>query len=189
MSQEINRISAYLHTRPIAPILEQSDEKENLIALKVMCVLDFEMEQNHLYDRIQNAKRDTLMMQLMQFHTFQSFKFYEYNVKREIKQFALRCTACGLLGPYACILSHMAINHDLHIGLKMCLYCDRVQLQKHFDNNSLERCYRSYLREQNITENDTNVCKIVTEFYDLLKKISEKFSIITTRNHNYAAKR
>lgn len=188
MPREVNRIASYLRTRPIAPILEQSNEKENLIALKVMYILDYETERIKLYERMQSVNSNTLLTQLMQFHTFQSFKFYDYIVKRELKQYVLRCTMCGLLGPYASILSHMAINHDVHIGLKMCLFCDRVELQKHFDNNSLERCYRNYLREQLINE-ETNVCQIMTDFYDMLRKISEKFSIITIRNHNYAAKR
>lgn len=183
------QIASYLRTRPIAPIFKRSNEKGNAIALKIMCILDKETERSQLYDRIQKTKSDTLMMQLMQFHTFQSFRFYDYNVKREIKQYALRCTACGLIGPYACILTHMAINHDLHIGLKMCVYCDRAELQKHFDNNSLERCYRNYLRERNINECDTVEGKIVSEFYDMLRKICEKLSIVTVRNHSYAAKR
>lgn len=189
MSREVNCIAAYLRTRPIAPILEQSDEKENLIALKVMYILDFEMDRNELYTRMENVNCDTLLMQLLRFHTFKSFKFYEYTVKRELKRLTLQCTVCGLLGPYACILSHMAINHTLHVGLKMCLYCDRVELRKHFDNNSLDRCYRNYLRERNINESDTNVCKIVSEFYDMMRRISEKFSVITVRKHNYAGKR
>lgn len=189
MCREMKRIAAYLRTRPIAPILALSDESRGLAALKVMFVLDYEMERSRMYERIQSADSDTLLLQLLHFHTFQSFKFYEYNVRKEMKPFALQCTACGLLGPYAYILSHMAINHNLHIGLKMCLYCDRVELQKHFDNNTLDRCYRTYLRDRNITEWHTNVCKIVTEFYDFLKKIAERFSTVTIRSNNYAAKR
>lgn len=46
MSIEADRITEYLRTRPIAPILEQSDEKENLIALKFMYILDYETERN-----------------------------------------------------------------------------------------------------------------------------------------------
>lgn len=189
MSREINHIAAYLRTRPIAPVLAQSNESEGLRALKVMLVLDHEMERIHMYERIQSANSETLLMQLMLFHTFQSFKFYDYNVRKEIKTFALQCTACGLLGPCAYILSHMAINHNLHIGLKMCSYCDRVELQKHLENKTLDRCYRNYLRDRNIIEWDTNVCKIVAEFYEWLKKFAEKISNVTTRHQNYAAKR
>lgn len=189
MSSEEESIAAYLRTTPIAPILEQSDENQSLIALKVMAVLDNEMNRNGLYNRIDRTNSDTLLMQLLQFHTFQSFKYYDYVLRREIKRLTLRCTVCGLFGPFTCILSHMAINHDSHIGLKMCLYCDRVEMQKHFENHSLDRCYVKYLREQNITASEKIVCEIVAEFYDMLRKISDKFSIITTRNQTYSAKR
>lgn len=189
MPTEADSIAAHLRTRPIAPILEQSNEKQNLVALKVMSVLDFEMDSIGLYSRIKTVNSDRLLMQLMQFHTFQFFKYYEYNVNREIKRLILQCTVCGLVGPYACIVSHMAINHDLHTGLKMCLYCERVELQKHFNNNSLERCYKIYLRDRNIDEVDTRVSNIVKEFYKMLWRISGKFSIITIRNQNYGAKR
>lgn len=189
MCDEAYRIIEYLQTRPIAPILEQSDEKGNIVALKFMYILDNETERSQLYDRIRNAKSASLMQQLMQFHTFKSFKFYDYNVKRGLKTFVLQCTACKLIGPYPYILSHMAINHNLHIASKMCGYCDRVELQKHFDSNTLGRCYGNYLRDRNIYDWDANVCKIVVEFYDMLKRVSDQFSIITIRSQNYAAKR
>lgn len=189
MSSEANWIATYLRSRPIAPILEQSNEKENLIALKFMYCLNYEIEQNKLYDRMQNANSDALMMKLMEFKSFKSFLFYEYTVKQELDRFALLCTVCGLLGPYRCILSHMAINHNTHTGSKMCLYCDGIELQKHFDENSLKQCYRNYSREQNINESDRSVCKVVKEFYDLLKEISVKFSLITTRSQQFTAKR
>lgn len=188
MSSEIDYITEYLRTRPIAPILERSVEKDNLIALKFM--LDYEMEQRKLYRRIQNINSASLlMMQLMQFHSFESFRFYDYVVKQEVNKLVLQCSSCGLIGPYASMQTHMAINHNVHIASKMCGYCNCVELREHFDNNTIGRCLVNYLNERNISEWDTNVCNIVAEFYDILRNIAEKFSIITTRRKNYAAKR
>lgn len=190
MSEEVNRLTAYLQKRPIAPILAQSDEKQNLTALKFMVILDHETERNQLYTRMRMVNSTSLMLQLMQFHKFESFTFYDYSrIRREMKTFVLQCSACGLIASYACIMVHMAVNHNLHMGSKMCGYCDRAEIQKHIDNNTLDRCCGNYLRERNITKWDTTVCKIVAEFYDMLKIISEKFSVVTFRNHNYAAKR
>lgn len=106
MSSEIHRIAAYLRTRPIAPILAQSNEKQSLVALKFMVILDHETERNQLYQRMRMVNSTSLMLQLMQFHKFESFKFYDYAIKRnEIVCFAMHgvwadCTVCMHFGAH-----------------------------------------------------------------------------------------
>lgn len=126
---DIARITSHLCGRPIARIFEQSREKDTAVALKLMCILDFHIDRSNLYTQIQ-ATNPKLLAQLMKFHTFASYRFFDYAVNKDFAKRILRCKFCDLVGRHANILSHMAINHNCHIGLKMCVYCNRVELKK-----------------------------------------------------------
>lgn len=183
---EIARIAAHLRGRPIARIFEKSNEKDNAIALKLMCILDFQMEQLNLYTEIQSTNPKLLGL-LLQFSSFASFRYYDYAVKKEFGPRILRCKFCNLVGPYASILSHMAINHNTHVGMKFCLYCNRVELEKHFDENSLDQCYQNYYQrnEWHDFECGTKVLGIVVKFFGMLKRLSKKLEIYSMRQKQY----
>lgn len=177
------RMITHLRRRPIARIFEQCREKDNDAALKLMCILDYGTERLDLYTKIQAAS-PKFLAQLMQFYTFASFKFYNYLVKKEIGARILRCKFCDLIGPYANILSHMAINHNAHIGVKMCVYCNRTELDKHFEDKTLDECYQKYVERVKIYDDEwhSNVCEIVAKFYGMLRKLSKKLDICSNRN-------
>lgn len=179
-------VAKHLQTSPFASIFEQSNEKDDAVALKLMCIVNFETQRHSLYPRIQEAS-PKLLAQLMQFHSYGTFKYYDYQVGGEIGKRVLKCKFCELIGPYGLILTHMAINHNAHIGLKKCAYCNRVVLKRHFADASIEQCYARYLRNNHI-EMDAGtmkVYKIVIKFYDMLKDLSIKFAISTIRNHGF----
>lgn len=178
-------IAIHLSKRPIALVLERSSEKTNPIALQLMCIIDYYMEERHLYARISKTQNPKLLMQLMKFHTYISFKYYDYRASRKIGDKILRCKFCNLIGPYAYILTHMAVNHNAHIGLKLCAYCNRQELKIHFNDGLFEHCYDHYIRKQQMIKDD-EICEIVAAFYSLIKEIAEKLNICTVRNHAYA---
>lgn len=76
---EIHRISNHLKNQPIAGIFKNSNEKDNIVALKFMAVVDFHIQRNEwkLYDRINNSS-PKLMSQLLQFRSYETFTYYEY---------------------------------------------------------------------------------------------------------------
>lgn len=179
-------IAIHLLKRPFAPILEQSGDKTNPLALQLMCIIDYYMEESSLYSRIAQLQSPKLLVQLMKFHSFAAFKYYDYRANRIICNKILQCKFCDLHGSYPLILTHMAVNHNVHIGLKFCTYCNnRNELKTHFNDYSLDHCYKSYIRKHEITKND-EFCEIVTNFYGMIKKIAEKLFISVIRNHGYA---
>lgn len=183
---DIARIAEHLRGRPIAIVFEQSHEKDNIIALKLMCILDFQMELLDLYSKIQSSNPKLLGL-LLRFSSFASFKYYDYAVKKEIGPRILRCKFCDLVGQYAHILSHMAINHNTNVGMKICVYCNRVELEKHFVENSLDQCYQKYLQqnEWHDYECNENVLDMVINFFGMLKRLSKKFEIYSMRQKQY----
>lgn len=86
----------YLLHRPIASILEKSTEKNDLKALKVMCVIDFEMDKRGYY--VQMEKHHKLKEQLLNFHSFGSLQFYDCRVNAGIGSRVLQCKFCELIG-------------------------------------------------------------------------------------------
>lgn len=184
----INVIAEHLQKGAFASIFRNSTEKDRSdpTALKLMCIVDYNTQRLELYERMQ-AAYPKLMTHLMQFHSYGLFKYYDYLVGHEIGKRVLQCKFCELIGPYGLILTHISINHDAHIGLKTCVYCNRTDLKKHFSDDSLPECYSNYLQRNSI-QWDENVCTIVFEFYDMLKEISAKFDISTIRHHGFAGK-
>lgn len=183
----IAQIVRHLRGRPIACIFEQSHEKDNLIALKLMCILDSEMDRLNLYAEI-NATNPKLLGLLLRCTSFATFKYFDYAVKKEIGPRILRCKFCELVGPYACILSHMTISHNTHVGVKVCAYCNRCELQKHFEENTLDECYQRYIQQNEWHEFECNVgaLNIVIKFFEMLKRLSKKFEVYSIRQKSYA---
>lgn len=182
-------IGKYLLNRPIGPVFGSSDEKDHVKALQMMCIFDREMEKNGLYDRISKTNHKKLLVQLMNFRSFASFQYYNYvNNKKDQKEMAkkiLQCKFCDLVGPYNYVLSHMAINHDAHIGLKVCAYCNRKKLKEHFTEKSFNECYENYIDTHKITVN-FEINKIVADFFTLLKDMGRKFNVLINRRDNFA---
>lgn len=175
----IEAIAVHLRKGPFASIFEQSNEKDDHVALKLMCIVDYNVKRWGLYKHMQDTN-PRLLAQLMQFQSYGKFKFYDYQVGHEIGKRVLQCKFCDLIGPYGYIFTHMAINHNDHSPLKTCAYCNRIDLKKHFGDDSLHPCFANYLRTNAIEWNE-NVCNIVTNFYDMLKELANKFKIITIR--------
>lgn len=163
-----------------------ANEQCNPVAVKLMCIVDYNVQRLNLYE-LMRAAYPKLVAQLLQFHSYGMFKYFDYTVGLEIGQRVLQCKFCELIGPYALILTHMSVNHDAHIGSKQCVYCNRTELRKHFGDGTLAECYTNYLERTHI-QRDENVCNIVTEFYKMLKNISSDFDISTIRNHGFAGK-
>lgn len=182
----ISRIVAHLRGRPMARIFEQCHEKNNIIALKLMCILDAELERLNLYSEIQ-ASNPKLLGLLLRTTSFATFKYYDYVVKKEIGRRILRCKFCDLVGGYACILSHMAMSHNTNVGMKVCAYCNRCELEKHFAENTLDQCYQRYLQqnEWHDYECNANVLDIVAKFFAMLKRLSKKFDVYSIRQKKY----
>lgn len=187
--QEFQAIAQHLKKGSFAPIFQQSNEKDHHLALKLMCIVDFHAQKWNLYERVAKAGNPKLLMQLIKFDSYGSFKYYDYQVGKGIGKRVLKCKFCDLVGPYGLILSHMAITHNAHIPLKTCAYCMRTDLKKHFDEDELHQCYEKYIERENIERDKIEmVCEIVTDFYGMLKALSDKFKTTTIRNHSFTGK-
>lgn len=183
---DVQAIAAHLKRGPFATIFDQSNEKTDSIALKVMCIIDYNVQGLDLYRRME-AAGPKLLTQLLKFHSFGQLKYYDYIVGSEIGKRVLQCKFCEFTGQYGLVLTHMAINHNTHIGLKTCVYCNTMDLKTHFGSETLTECYNSYLQRNGIQWNE-EVCNIAAEFYDMLKRISYKLGVHTARTHGYHGK-
>lgn len=179
----IDALRAHLVKRPIAAIFENSNEKNDETALKFMCLVDYYVAEHKFYDEF--VKYPKLMAQLLRFHSYSSFVFYSYPAIRTISGHLLQCKFCELTGPYSHILTHMAINHNAHIGLKTCAYCNRSQLIEHMQNGTFNTCYQHYMTTHGIDPNAVNV-EIVNNFYKLLKNISSALDVLIFRTEAFA---
>lgn len=179
----IDALRAHLAKRPIAPIFESSHERNDGTALKFMCLVDYYVAEHKFYDEF--VKYPKLMAQLLRFHSYRSFVFYSYPAIRTISGLLLQCKFCELTGPYSHILTHMAINHNAHIGLKQCAYCNRTQLTEHIQNGTLATCYQHYLTIHGIDPKAVDV-DILNKFYKLLKNISSALDVVIPRSEAFA---
>lgn len=167
---------AHLRGRPLGRIFDQIyNETDNIAALELLSILDREMEQLNLYTEILEANPKLLGL-LLRLSSFASFHYYDYMVTKQIGARILRCKCCDLVGPYATILSHMAISHNVHTAVNICMYCDRYELKKHFENSSLDQCYQHYMHQNEWDDFcSANVLQIVAKFFEMLKRVSKKF--------------
>lgn len=192
----ILRLMEHLLTRPIAPMLEHlgETEKNDEIALKFMCVVDYDVTRKSLYERISDTKFPKLFNELLGFHSYKSFQYYDYVGNNHFSGKFLQCkfAQCQFFGPYTLVLTHMAINHNMHYGFKLCAYCCRVELKMHLADGSFQRCHEQYLQRTDISDKVFEVgavCAIIADFYDVMKECAKKFGVYTKRQlHNYAGK-
>lgn len=168
----------YLSNRRIAPILHNSTEKDDLIALKLMCIIDYYTEQGKLYSNIEREPK--LLTQLMQFKSYGSFTYYDCIVDRVNGECLLQCEFCEFIGSYALVLTHMAINHNAHISNKMCAYCKRKDVVTHSEN-TLQNCYENYLKKHSLRVDGVKT-EITFEFFKILKNIAKRLKVIIIRN-------
>lgn len=181
-------ILSYLSRRPIAPIVEKSNEKNNVRALQLMCIVDHHMGQRKMYDRF--AGHPKMLTQLLQFHSFVSFKYYDYRANSKMFQKLMQCKFCELIGPCTLILTHMSMNHNTHIGLKTCIFCNRTDFADHLKTNTgLDDCYHEYKTKYNEIEElskDHNLLNAIVDFYEMLNAISSRLNVCILRTHGFA---
>lgn len=184
----IPELQEYLKSQPIAPVFEalQDDEKNNEIALKFMFIVNYMGLQTGLYQRIYGSNQPKLLHQLLGFHSYKLFTYYQYVSSGTFLGKDLQCKigGCQFFGPYMTTLTHMAVNHDKHSSSKMCAYCCRIKLKAHFDDDSFQRCYEKYLQRDDILDMGTEATamdEIVTNFYKNLKICAESVGVCCTR--------
>lgn len=186
IADAITDLTERLKARPIYPIYQNCSEKDNITTLQFMYIVDFHA--NHyikLYDRIKEIEQPKLLGQLLQFRQFEKFKYFHYPVNKLYGNYVLQCRYCELVGPCGCILTHMAINHNVHTSLKTCVFCKSATLETHLGNDSLGQCYSNYI-EHNKIEVDMNMNGIVANFYEMFKKLCQNLNICSTRRKGYA---
>lgn len=139
----MNVCDPMLVIRKIAPVFDKlrEFEKNDETALKFMSIVDYDFVKGDLYDRIQATNQPKLLHELLGFHSYKSFVYYNYIDSVHFDEKYLKCRNCEFFGPYALTLTHMAINHNIHNGFKQCAYCNHENLDKHFQENSFYGCY------------------------------------------------
>lgn len=180
----VSKFLEYLKGRKIARIVDESTEKNDEIALKLMCVIDQKLEEKKLYDEMDASPK--LLKQLLNFRSFSQFHFYKY---RPLKKFnhILKCKHCTLHGPYYLMLSHMALSHGSNIGSKMCLWCHKIDMSDHVKNSNLITCYEKYLKEEDL-EDDVAYPSVVIKFYEIIESLAKLLGVLTNRNQNYSGR-
>lgn len=192
----ISELQECLKNQPIAPIFEklQDEEKNDENALKFMFIINYIALQMDLYRRISDSNQPKLLHELLGFHSYKSFTYYNYLGNDHFRDKNLQCKVgqCQFFGPYMKVLTHMAINHNKHCSTKLCAYCYRVELRTHFAESSFERCYANYLERDDISDVDaeaTAVQIIIEDFYKALKKFAEAIGVCSKRQlHLFGAK-
>lgn len=180
----VEKMREHLEKCSFAPILENSKEKYDVKAVKLMFVVDFFMTEHNLYEKINPHPK--MLNELLQFNSYGSFKYYGCQVNRRIDNRLLKCTFCELIGPYALVITHIAINHNAHISLKQCAYCKRDNLISHVTNNSLDTCYNNYLQKHGVNVTDDNVSNIVVEFYTFLRNLAKQLDVLSLRSSTFS---
>lgn len=181
---DIKKLQLHLLSRPIAPIFANSKEQDDFEALKLMCMIDFYADNRELFGKINKLNQPKLLGQLIQLHSFKSFKYYNCHVNRAIGDRQYQCTFCELIAPYSLVLTHMAIVHDTHVSVKTCAYCKRESVVKHNENGTLDKCYADYLKKYNVDQIDDESVQVIIDFYKLLKDIAELLNVLISRNEN-----
>lgn len=179
-------ILEHLKKRKIATIVEKSKEKKNLNALKIMSIIDHNMESYGMYEEI-NSATPKLLKQLLDFKSFSAFHYWRYCVQNKFNnKFILMCRICKLIGPYHLILTHMATTHEAHHAAKTCNWCKKSDVKEHITNKTLEKCHKQYLQQKGITS--TNFPKIIVKFYEMLRDLATALGVNSTRGDSYTAR-
>lgn len=193
----ILRMLDHLSARPIGPIIGCLDENEenDETALRLMCIIDYELERRtNFYKRISETKLPKLLHELLGFHSYKSFQYYDYIGNCQFNRKYLHCKygQCQFFGPYMLVMTHMAINHNMHCGIKLCAYCCHVELKLHFAENSFQKCYEKYLKREEISDiivESSVIYEIISDFYNVIKDCSIRLGVRSRRQlHNYSGK-
>lgn len=177
----------YLSRQEFAPILKEVPDKQTdcVWALKLMCIVHYEVDQDSLYDELK--KRSQLMCQLMNFD-YCLFKYYHYQTLNKTLNCRLKCQYCSLVADYSCVLTHMAITHNAHVGLKKCAYCDPrnpTDLSKH-TVAEFKQCQEEYYKKHSITtKKDLMETFLIENFYKCMGRIAKKLKVVVLRNRWY----
>lgn len=179
-----SKLKEHLRNRDIAPILAQSTENDDEMALKMMCIIDHALLKRGFYSQI--IAEPKLIHQLLGFKSFSSFNYWKYIKPLKFPDdYVLECWNCKLVGPYYLILSHMATTHNTHVGSKTCLYCKNVDTKAHIEDSTLQRCYHEYLTKNAI--DNTTYPEFIVKFYDMLQELAKILRVLHTRTEVYTA--
>lgn len=179
------KVLDHLQSRPIAIVSNVLTENGNSSALKLICVLDYELEMTKLYTEI--AAIPNLSEQLLKFHSFAKFKYFSYKLPKYLfGNKLLRCKFCRLVGPYVTMLEHMAISHNWHADTKLCMWCEKTKFKVHVSQNTLNQCYGLY--EENQQLDNIKCPKVIKTFYDLLKKLAKRLHVKISRSDTFRSK-
>lgn len=170
--------------RPFAPIVSSSLEKDNDIALKVMCVVDHYVDKHDLYRHINAVPK--LLEQIFRFRSYAMFQYYKYTMKKTlIKDRPLQCECCEFLGTYENTLEHMVLNHDRHKSARLCHYCGVKDLAMHDNENTLHECYVKYSIRNRLMEDKCP--SFIAEIFKLITKIAIRLNVQTIRAASFSA--
>lgn len=180
------KLLEHLKDRPIAPIALESKENQDIQALKLMCVIDFQVAKKNFYTEIE--KHPKLLNKLLGFHSFKSYQYFEYSMPRSsVGGKILQCRKCELIGPYSLILTHSIISHNLHLSSKTCAWCNEEDMRTHVLTNTIDQCYEQYKQKFGISETDEAFPSVIDEVYRLLSQLSIKLGVNTKRVSSYIA--
>lgn len=177
-----SKMLKHLRSRPVAPIVDASIDKfNNTNALKIMCIIDYELQRSQLYLELEATPK--LMKQLLNIYTFTPFKYFKYNLTKDVNIHGkiLKCKNCEIIGPYSTILEHMAICHNIHASAKMCMWCEKMDFKAHNSSNSMHQCYENYLKNFSSIQYPG----VIEKFYDLLKKVAAKIRTNIRRSKDF----
>lgn len=178
-------IVKHLMTRPIAPIVMSSMEKEDEIALKVMIILDYYVQKCDLYGNISAVPN--LFDQLFKFKSYASFQYYKYVLDDSLKKKLLKCEFCDLLSTYEITITHMALNHDKHLNVRYCQWCKKTDLKTHKRFKDFKRCYSKYGHNKFDLKKRWRINEylgIIRRFYKIVSGVAKKLGVHIQRNEN-----
>lgn len=177
-----SKLLEHLQCRPIASIVNLSRENDSSSMLKLISLLDYELETSNLYEKILPIPK--LPVQLLTFQSLASFKYFSYKLPKYLfGDKLLKCKVCHLVGPYATVLEHMATNHNLHANAKICMWCERTIFKMHISQNTINQCYGIYLRNHNL--NNVKCPKAIKSFYKLLKRLATELNVKISRSESF----
>lgn len=174
-----SKLLEHLQSRPISSILNVTSENGNHNELKLICVLDYELEISNLYTKITAVPK--LGEQLLMFHSLGSFKYFSYKFPKCLMgKKLLKCKVCQLVGPYATVIEHMIISHNLHSNAKICMWCEKTKLKVHANQNTFNQCYDNFVANQQLI--DVKYPKVIKTFYKMLKKLATELHVKISRS-------
>lgn len=183
----IDQIIDHLRSRPIAPLLHHT-VCENEIALKVMCILDYLLQQKQLYVEI--LCQPKLLRQLLGFESYANFHYFEYKLNFPFNPWLLACKCCEFRGAYIDTLEHMALAHGRHESAELCHWCSKTPIRTHIEQSTYAACYDAYLRSNQVSDADAlkPLITVVNRVFAQIRYMATKLGVKTLRRDNYQAR-